>query len=332
MPARKVGLPDELPAELAEGLAAIRSSLEVPDAFPAEVQAAAEQAAARPRLPELDRTDIELITIDPEGSRDLDQALHITREGDGYRVSYAIADVAAFVSAGDPVDLEAHRRGMTLYAPDHRTPLHPPVLSEDAASLLPDQIRPALLWTIQLNSRGKMTAAEVERALVRSRAQLSYVDAQAEIDGGSPRETLALLALVGPWREQREADRGGASLQIPEQEVVHEPADTREARGFEGVVPLQNKAATRAGGWCSAPRFRWSAGTRRSPCSLGWPRRTSCCTARSAFFGPCRRRTRVRCDDCGGRPRRSESRGRRRWTTRISSAVSIRTSLETPPC
>ena len=224
MPARKVGLPDELPAELADGLAAIRARLEVPDAFPAEVLAAAEQAVAHPRLPDVDRTDIELITIDPEGSRDLDQALHIARDETGFLVSYAIADVAAFVTAGDPVDLEAHRRGMTRYAPDHRTPLHPPVLSDRAASLLPDQVRPALLWTVRLNARGKMTDAEVGRALVRSRAQLSYHQAQAEIDGGSPRETLALLAVVGPWREQREADRGGASLQIPEQEIVEEPA------------------------------------------------------------------------------------------------------------
>ena len=60
------------------------------------------------------------------GSVDLDQALHITRSHSGFVVSYAIADVAAFVTAGDPVDLEAHRRGMTLYAPDGRTPLHPP--------------------------------------------------------------------------------------------------------------------------------------------------------------------------------------------------------------
>jgi exoribonuclease R len=224
VPARKVGLPDELPSELADGLETIRTSLEVPDTFPAEVLAAAERAASEPRLPDRDRTDIELITIDPSGSRDLDQALHITRDGTGFLVSYAIADVAAFVRAGDPVDLEAHSRGMTLYAPDHRTPLHPPVLSEGAASLLPDQVRPALLWTLRLDARGKLTDAEVGRALVRSRAQLSYVEAQAEIDGVSPRETLALLALVGPWREQREADRGGASLQIPEQEVVHEPA------------------------------------------------------------------------------------------------------------
>jgi exoribonuclease R len=224
VPAREVGLPDELPPDLAAGLADIRAKLEVPDAFPPDVVAAAEQAAAQPRLPDQDRTDIELITIDPQGSRDLDQAVHITRDESGFLISYAIADVAAFVRAGDPVDLEAHRRGMTLYAPDRRTPLHPPALSEGAASLLPDQVRPALLWTIRLDARGKMTDADVGRALVRSRAQLSYAEAQAEIDGGSPRETLALLAVVGPWREQREADRGGASLQIPEQEIVEEPA------------------------------------------------------------------------------------------------------------
>ena len=55
-------------------------------------------------------------------------------------ISYAIADVAAFVRPGDPIDLEAHRRGTTLYAPDCRAPLHPPVLSEGAASLLPNEV------------------------------------------------------------------------------------------------------------------------------------------------------------------------------------------------
>jgi exoribonuclease R len=219
MPAREVGLPKELPAELADGLAAIRTELEVPDGFPPDVVAAAEQAVAAPRLPERDRTDLELITIDPSGSRDLDQAVHIARDGSGFVISYAIADVAAFVTAGDAVDLETHRRGMTLYAPDRRTPLHPPALSEGAASLLPNQVCPALLWTVRADERGQMTDVDVSRALVRSRAQLSYVEAQAEIDSGTPRETLALLSLVGRWRERREVERGGVSLQTPEQEV-----------------------------------------------------------------------------------------------------------------
>jgi exoribonuclease R len=146
MPARKLGLPPVVPEELAEGLGAIRAVAEVPSDFPPEVEAAAEKAAAEPRLPDLDRTDLELITIDPAGSRDLDQALHIARGPSGeFVVSYAIADVAAFVRPGDPIDLEAHRRGTTLYAPDRRAPLHPAVLSEGAASLLPNEVRPALL-------------------------------------------------------------------------------------------------------------------------------------------------------------------------------------------
>ena len=112
MPARKLGLPPVVPEELARGLAAIRATAEVPSAFPVEVQSAAEKAAAEPRLPDLDRTDLELITIDPDGSRDLDQALHITRGLSGeFVISYAIADVAAFVAPGDAIDLEAHRRG-----------------------------------------------------------------------------------------------------------------------------------------------------------------------------------------------------------------------------
>ena len=64
MPARKVGLPSDVPKDLADGLAAIRATMGVREDFEAPVLAAAEQAAPRPRLPDLDRTDVELITID----------------------------------------------------------------------------------------------------------------------------------------------------------------------------------------------------------------------------------------------------------------------------
>ena len=120
-------------------------------------------------------------------------------------------------------------------------------------------------------------------------APAGYVDAQAKIDGGSPGETLALLALVGPWREQREADRGGASLQIPEQEVVQESGRcSRSAGARGGPPPLQNKVAIRAGGWSSARRFRWRAGTRRSPLHRYRRGAHHAVTARSAFSGRCR--------------------------------------------
>src|SRR5690606_9200995 len=103
---------------------------------------------------------------------DLDQAMFVERRGEGYRVHYAIADVAAFVSAGDAIDLETHRRGETLYGADAKIPLHPKVLSEDAASLLPEQVRPALLWTIDLDATGEGIAVDVRRARIRSRAKL----------------------------------------------------------------------------------------------------------------------------------------------------------------
>ncbi|GAA1166799.1 RNB domain-containing ribonuclease [Nocardioides aquiterrae] len=204
---------------LRAGITRIQAELDVAPSFPPEVEEAAAAAARDPRLPELDRTDLELVTIDPEGSRDLDQALHLERDGDGYVVHYAIADVAAFVAPGDPVDVEANRRGETLYGADSKVPLHPTVLSEDAASLLPDQVRPALLWTVRLRADGGRTDVHVERALVRSRRQLTYVEAQRAIDDGSASESLALLREVGEARIRREAVRGGVSLPLPEQEI-----------------------------------------------------------------------------------------------------------------
>ncbi len=247
MPTRIVALPAgstttspgaAAPTSLTEAIAELRTRLEVPADFPPEVTAAAEAAARRPRLPDLDRTELELLTIDPPGSKDLDQALHIARSGSGYLVSYAIADVAAFVVAGDPVDVEARRRGMTLYAPDVRTPLHPPALSEGAASLLADQVRPALLWTLQLDQRGELIEVDLSRALVRSRAQLTYEQAQSELDGGRPREVLALLVEVGERREQLERERGGVSLQIPAQEIAVD-GQGRYSLTYRATLPVE---------------------------------------------------------------------------------------------
>jgi len=230
---------------LRAGLADIAAEVGVSAEFPAEVEAAASAAALAPRLPDLDRTDLPFLTIDPPGARDLDQALHIERDtrgdGDGYVVHYAIADVAAFVAPGDPVDLEAHRRGETLYGADTKIPLHPPVLSEAAASLLPDQVRPALLWTIRVDATGEGTDVHVERALVRSRAQLSYAQAQEMLDTGSGDTellaTLRLLQQVGELRLAREAARGGVDLPLPDQEVDIE-GDTWRLE-FRDMLPVE---------------------------------------------------------------------------------------------
>lgn len=194
---------------------------------------------ASPVLPAYDATDIPLFTIDPPTSVDLDQAMHLARRGTGYRVRYAIADVAAFVVPGSALDEETHRRVMTLYFPDEKVPLHPPQLSEGAASLLPDQVRPAALWTIDLDAEGRTEAVDVRRALVRSRAKLDYEGVQKEIDGGTAEEPLALLKVIGRLREELEVARGGISLNVPEQEIVER----------DGGYELTYRAPLPADGW-----------------------------------------------------------------------------------
>ena len=220
MPATRIRLQTGDDRMLAQGIAAIQQEMKLPLAFPPEVDAEAARAAAQPRLPDLDRSDIPLVTIDPPGSMDLDQALHFERrDGGGYRVHYAIADVAAFVAPGGALDAEAQRRGETLYGADSRIPLHPASLSEGAASLLPDQLRPALLWTIDLDAGGEIGAVDVRRARVRSRARLDYAGVQQQLDAGTADPLWTLLREVGELRKQREQARGGINLALPEQEI-----------------------------------------------------------------------------------------------------------------
>ncbi|WP_069385457.1 RNB domain-containing ribonuclease [Cellulosimicrobium cellulans] len=237
MPSRHVRLvPEPAPGAarvVQEALAAVRREMEIPDGFPPEALAEAEEAArgaadggapvGGPRG-RVDLRDLPFVTIDPPGSMDLDQALHLERDGDGFVVHYAIADVGAFVAPGGALDAEVHERGTTLYAPDGRTPLHPAVLSEGVASLLPGEDRPAAAWRIALDADGRLVDATVRRAVVRSRERLTYEQAQGRVDGGggeTPADgPLALLRTVGELRLARERERGGVSLEVPEQEVV----------------------------------------------------------------------------------------------------------------
>jgi len=235
MPRRHLSVKAAETARINTELAELRTRLEIRSAWPAEVLAEADRAASLPRLPDFDATDLELFTVDPPGSRDLDQAMHLARRGSGYRVHYAIADVAAFVTPGGAVDSEAGRRIQTLYFPDRSVPLHPARLSEGAASLLPGEPRPALLWQIDLDADGGVVLADVRRALVRSRRRLDYATVQDAVDSGAADGQLGLLAEIGKLREAREQARGGISLPIPEQEV--EPSDGGYRLGYRAPRP-----------------------------------------------------------------------------------------------
>ncbi|MER6513810.1 RNB domain-containing ribonuclease [Nonomuraea sp. NPDC001636] len=234
-----IQVPGPIPARLEDGFDRVLREQRLPAGFPRDVLDEADWVAQVPRLDAKDLTDVPFVTIDPPGSMDLDQALHLERLRDGYRVWYAIADVGAFVRPGGPIDVEARTRGETVYLPVGRVPLHPKVLSEGAASLLPGAIRPAAVWRVDLDAEGRIVGADVQRARVRSRERLDYAYVQAAVDTGTADGTLSLLAEIGALRLGLERARGGVTLPTPEQEVV------RDADGgyrLEFRVPLPAEA------------------------------------------------------------------------------------------
>ncbi|MEV1146457.1 RNB domain-containing ribonuclease, partial [Micromonospora sp. NPDC049799] len=221
---------------------ALRRELDLAESFPAAAQREADEAASAPPRPAVDRTDVPFVTVDPAGSRDLDQAMHLARRpGGGFRVTYAIADVAAHVRPGGPLEEETWRRGQTIYLPDGTVPLHPKTLSEAAASLLPDVDRAAVVWTIDLDADGATVAVDIERALVRSRAQLDYVTVQADADAGRLPEPLALLPEIGALLTIRGLRRGAINLPLPEQDV--EPDGDGWRLVLRGPVPMEEHNA-----------------------------------------------------------------------------------------
>ena len=218
-----------------------RAELEIRTGFPDEVLQEAE-ALAQERDPaqspaHQDRTDLPLVTIDPPGSRDLDQAVCCERTGDGYRLWYAIADVGFWVDRGSAIESEAWRRGVTFYAPDHREPLYPPALSAGAASLLPDQTTVAVLFEFELDERADLRSWTVKRARVRNREQLTY---EQFLGFAAPwTAMLRVLAEIGEKRREREAERGGVSLPIRDQHVQQQAASRL---GYELVYEKPNAA------------------------------------------------------------------------------------------
>ncbi len=221
---------------LAAGLAAIREQYQLPAAFPPAVEAAAARAARMAPTDHEDRTVLPFVTLDPASSTDLDQAFVIEEAGGDLVLRYAIADVGWFVRDGDPVDTEAWVRGETIYLPDGKVPLHPTILSEGAASLLPNVDRPAIIFAVRVAPDGAVRLDGAERAVIRSRAKLGY----AHVDRAQLPPAFAELSrrIVAA-----EVARGGARVDPPQQEVSAVPNDGY-ALGFRPMGGVERDNAS----------------------------------------------------------------------------------------
>ncbi|MBN8615666.1 MAG: RNB domain-containing ribonuclease [Deltaproteobacteria bacterium] len=215
----------DLPAPLADLVRSLELSTEFSDEVMREVEALVEAPGIDdPSL--VDHTSLPFVTIDAVTSRDLDQAVYVAREGEGYLVAYAIADASHYVRPGSALFAEAMRRGATYYLPGASVPMLPRALSEGIVSLNPDGPRRALVFFHHLDARTEILSTELVRGRIRSRAKLSFSGVQALVDGtdttlaSTPfRDSLFLLREVGQKRMQLATERGLVRYRREEIEV-----------------------------------------------------------------------------------------------------------------
>ena len=204
----------------------------IPDTFPEDVMAEADQRKPAALGTREDLRDLPLVTIDPADARDHDDAVYAHADDapdnpGGHVVWVAIADVAHYVPPGSRLDREARKRGNSSYFPDRVVPMLPDRLSADLCSLHEGVPRPAIAVRMRLNADGDKIDHRFARAMIRSAASLTYGEVQAAMDGEATERAGALLpdvirplyAAYGAARKARET-RQPLDLDLPERRIV----------------------------------------------------------------------------------------------------------------
>jgi ribonuclease R len=212
--------------------------------FPAslELEAAEAAAAAESGGPRCDLTDLPTFTIDPATARDFDDAVSARREGEAIRLWVHIADVAAHVPPGSPLDREARRRGNSTYVPGAVEPMLPRALSEDACSLAPGVERLAVTAEVELSQGGRPGSAAFYRSRIRSDARLDYDQLDLVFAGRAE----APEAVAEPLAVAREAAaalgerRGAVGLDVESFEPEFRFDSRGHAVGAHGVAQTES--------------------------------------------------------------------------------------------
>ena len=225
--------------------AALRELHGLPERFPAACLAeldalAGDWADAGERL---DLRALPFVTIDPERARDHDDAVFVEREGAGFRLWVAIADVSHYVPAGSALDREARARANSVYLPERVVPMLPERLSGELCSLRPNEDRLVLAVELFVTADGVPQRRRVAAAWIRSRARLAYGQAAAWMagaPGAAPALAASLSALAAAGRSLRERRLAEGSLDLD----LGEPEPELDARGR--VVAIRPAARTEA--------------------------------------------------------------------------------------
>jgi ribonuclease R len=202
-------------------------------------QAAGEAARREDNHSRHDLSSLPTLTIDPAEARDFDDAISVTPEGDGWRAYVHIADVAAHVEPGSPIDAEALRRGNSVYVPGAVEPMLPETLSGDACSLRPGVPRRTVTVEMVVNPNAEVLSTSFHRSLIRSDARLTYDEVERVFTtGAKPPEQVAepltnARELARVLRERRLA-RGALGVETAEPDFEFD-SEGRVVRAIDDV-------------------------------------------------------------------------------------------------
>jgi ribonuclease R len=235
-----LGDPDDPRTEVEKVLACADVSEEFPEAV-AKISSVLPQEVRPADL--VDRADlrhIEFTTIDPESARDFDDAVAIEKlPHGGTRLWVAVADVSHYVREGSPIDVEAQRRGVSIYLPNRAIPMLPEPLSANICSLVADEDRLAMVVRIDLDKQARMVDRDFCAAVIHSRARLDYPGVAAALEGDTRGKRKkyepflpalrAMDSLARLMRTSRRA-RGALDLDLPEPRIELDNDDPRLVR------------------------------------------------------------------------------------------------------
>lgn len=182
-----------------------------------------------------DLTELLTFTIDGKKAKDFDDAVSLEPLGDGYRLGVHIADVSHFITENSHLDEEAFERGTSIYYADGVIPMLPEILSNEACSLKPKEIRLTLSVFIDFDRQGNSLATQIYKSFIKSRRRFTYTEVAGLLKKGSNKkndypflQTLTDMYHLSQTLRKRRFKNGSVDFHVPEPDIQIEDGKVKQ--------------------------------------------------------------------------------------------------------